>query len=110
MQIIDFETKEFTKSETTIKNLKKSIGLKEDATVQDVVDFYIKKYEITQTESGDVEKIIPLRYEIATKGYTSYKSVTIAKEISDQSIQEIEERNNEFSKKLSQELGIRGWA
>lgn len=94
---IDFETKEFTKSETTIKNLKKSIGLKEDATVQDVIDFYIKKYEITQTESGDVEKIIPLRYEIATKGYTSYKSVTIAKEISDQSIQEIEERNNEFS-------------
>jgi penicillin-binding protein 2 len=38
-----------------------------------------------------------LRYEIASRGYTSYKSVILAKEISENSMLEIEERNNEFS-------------
>ena len=46
---------------------------------------------------SDVAKIIAMRYEIASKGYSSFKSVTLAKEISNESMLEIEERNNELS-------------
>ena len=39
-----------------------------------------------------IAKIIVTRYEIASKGYSSFKSVTIAKDISEMSMLEIEEQ------------------
>ena len=94
---IDFETFEFNKSEEAAKVWKKSIGVDEDATVQDVIKFYIKKYEIKQIEMDDIRKIITLRYEIATKGYSSYRPVTLAKNISEKSMLRLEEQGNNLS-------------
>lgn len=94
---INFETLEFNKSEEAAKNWKKNIGIDEDATVGDVIKFYIKKYEIKQTEIEDISKIITLRYEIATKGYSSYRPVTLAKNISEESMLMIEEQGNNLS-------------
>ena len=87
----------FTKSDSSMKTWKISNKINEDATLEEVIDFYKQKYEITTDDMTEIKKIIPMRYEIASKGYTSYKSVTLAKEISVNSMLEIEERNNEFS-------------
>ncbi len=94
---IDFETMTFKKSEASANAWKKSNGFKEELSAKEIVDYYKKKYEIASDNIDDISKIIPLRYEIASKGYTSYKSVTLAKGISIESMHEIEERNNEFS-------------
>lgn len=94
---IDFENMTFLKNEASANTWKKNNGLKEELTAEEVVNYYKEKYEITSEDINEISKIIPLRYEIASKGYTSYKSVTLAKEISVESMLEIEERNNEFS-------------
>lgn len=94
---IDFEKLEFNKTEEAAKNWKKNIGVDEDSTVKDVIEFYIKKYEIKQTDLEDIRKIIPLRYEIATKGYSSYRPVTLAKNISEESMLMLEEQGNNLS-------------
>lgn len=94
---VDFEKMTFTKSDTAIKSWKTSSNISGDATVQEVIDFYKNKYEVENEDINDVKKILALRYEIATKGYSSFKSVTLAKEISSESMLEIEERGNELS-------------
>lgn len=94
---VDFTEMTFLKGEASINSWKKNNGMNENYTVSEVIEFYQKKYEIDSNDIEEVSKIIPLRYEIATKGYTSYKSVVLAKSISILSMLEIEERNNEFS-------------
>ena len=94
---IDFETFTFKKSEESAKKWKKSLKLDENASVEDVIEYYKKTYEIDQTEIEDIKKIIALRYEIATNGYSSYKPVTLAKNISEESMLMIDEQGNELS-------------
>lgn len=91
---IDFEEMKIKKSDEGAKSWKKSLGLSEDATIDDVINFYVKKYDISQTSIDDIKKIIPLRYEISNKGYSSYKPVTLAKNISEGSMLMIEEQSN----------------
>ena len=91
---IDFEEMKIKKSDEGSKSWKKSLGLSEDATIDDVINFYVKKYDISQTAINDIKKIIPLRYEISNKGYSSYKPVTLAKNISEESMLMIEEQSN----------------
>ena len=89
---IDFETMTFKKSEEAAKAWKKANKIDENATVQDVIDFYIEKYEIENEDITEIEKIMVMRYEIASKGYSSFKSVTLAKNVSKNSMLEIEEQ------------------
>ena len=93
---VDFETMTFTKSDEAAKRWKEGHKISGDASVEEVIEFYKNKYEIENTEISDVAKIIAMRYEIASKGYSSFKSVTLAKEISNESMLEIEERGNEL--------------
>ena len=93
---VDFETMTFTKSDEGAKRWKEGNKISGDASVEEVIEFYKNKYEIENTEISDVAKIIAMRYEIASKGYSSFKSVTLAKEISNESMLEIEERGNEL--------------
>ena len=90
---IDYETMTFTKSESSIKSWKKNNKIEEDATVEEVIEYFKKKYEIKTNEISEIGKIIALRHEISTNVYTSYKPVLLAKNISIESMMEIEERN-----------------
>ena len=94
---IDFEMMTFNKSEEGAKNWKVSNKMSGDASVDEVIEFYKKKYEIQYDDVNDVKKVIALRYEITSKGYSGFKSVVLAKEISQESMLEIEERGNELS-------------
>ena len=93
---VNFEDMTFNKSEENAKLWKKGLGLKEDASVEDVIDYYKKKYEIENDDIKDIEKILALRYEISTKGYSSYKPVTLAKNVSKESMLMIDELGNEL--------------
>ena len=94
---IDYETMTFTKSDSSIKSWKKNNKIDEDADVMEVISFFKDKYEIQHSEIDDVRKIIALRYELSTNVYTSYKPVILAKNISDESMLKIEERNASLS-------------
>ncbi len=93
---LDFETMTFTKSEEGAKTWKQSNKISGDASEYEVIEFFKKKYEIENEDMTEIQKIINMRYEIATKGYSSFKSVTLAKEISKESMLEIEECGNEL--------------
>lgn len=94
---IDFSKMVFTKGEESIREWKKEFGLPTNCSVQDAISYFQKRFEMEDEEEPFLARVIPLRYEISTKGYTSYKSVTLASDISESSMLEIEERNNEFS-------------
>lgn len=94
---IDFENMTFTKTEEAAKSWKKSNKIKEDASVEEVIEFFKNKYKILSEDKEVVQSLIGMRYEIASKGYSSFKSVTLAKDISSASMHEIEERGNELS-------------
>ena len=94
---IDFETMSFTKSESYMKSWKKNNKIEETADVEQVIDFYKEKYDILTENAEELSKIIGMRYEISSNGYSSYRAVTLAKNISYKSVIEIEEKNAELS-------------
>ncbi|MBO5141919.1 MAG: penicillin-binding protein 2 [Clostridia bacterium] len=94
---IDFELMEFTNSDSYMKTWKKNNKIDEDADVNSVIEFYKEKYDVENQDINEIKKIIAMRYEISSNGYSSYRAVTLAKNISYQSVLEIEEKNAELS-------------
>lgn len=83
--------------EKSQKAWKKANNINENATAEEVFNFFKDKYEITTESVEDARKILAIRYEISYKGYSSTKSIEIASNISKQSLLEISEKNSEFS-------------
>lgn len=91
------EKYEFTMtSEEAIAEWKKKYDISEKATAKDCVYRFRDKYEIDNTDMNDVLKIIAIRYEITTKGYSSTKSIKIAENISKMSAIQFNEKNSDF--------------
>ena len=76
---------------------KKANNIDENAGAEEAFNFFKKKYEISNENIEEVRKIMAIRYEISYKGYSNTKSIQIADNISEKSMLEINERNNEFS-------------
>lgn len=83
--------------EESQRRWKKANNINEDATAEEAFNYFKKKYEITADNVEDVRKILAIRYEISYKGYSSTKSIEIATNISRLSLEQIKERNTEFS-------------
>lgn len=83
--------------EESQKRWKKANNIDENATAEEAFNYFKNKYEITTENIEDARKILAIRYEISYKGYSSTKSIEIANNISNQSLNEIKERNSEFS-------------
>ena len=49
---IDFENMTFTKNENSIKTWKKNNGIEENATVEEVIEFYKEKYILPLTQEN----------------------------------------------------------
>lgn len=94
---INFEEMTFTQSEESAKLWKKEYQIDENASVIEVINFFKKKYKVEQEDMAEVARILALRYEIGTEGYSSFRSVTLARGISEASMHEIEERGSELS-------------
>lgn len=90
---IDVETLEFTKDENSIASWKKNNKIDENSDVYGTIEILKNKYKVEQEELQDILKIISMRYEISQNGYSSYRPVTLAKNISEKSMMEIKERS-----------------
>ena len=94
---INFDNLTYSKSEDSVSSWLKKNKFDENMTAEEVINALKEKYDVDYENIDDVKKVLPLRYELSTNVYTSYKPVTLAKNISEESRMELEERNNELS-------------
>lgn len=80
----------------SINKWKEKYKLAEDTNAKDCVEFFKDKYEITEENINNTLKIIAVRYEITTKGYSSTKAIKIAEDISKTSAIQFNEQNSKF--------------
>ncbi|HEY9060320.1 MAG TPA: penicillin-binding protein 2 [Pseudobacteroides sp.] len=67
------------------------------STPEGTFKFLRKKFEIDEKYSmEDAYKIMCMRYEMLIRGYTSLTSLSLAKDVSRETVAEIEERHQEF--------------
>ena len=85
----------YTDTERQIK-WKKSNKLNESLSAEEVFYEFKKRYEIQNDNIDEVRKIIAMRYQIASEGYSATKSVTIAQNISIESVHILNEQNDIF--------------
>lgn len=83
--------------EESQRKWKKANNIDENATAEEVFNYFKDKYEITEENIEDARKIIAIRYEISYQGYSNTKSIQIAENISRNTLLEIKERSSEFS-------------
>ena len=85
---------EFTeKDEESQKEWKKEYELDENFSAEQAFNALKEKYKITEDDVNTARKIMAIRYEISSKGYSSTRSVTIARDISNTSAVQIREQN-----------------
>ena len=65
-------------------------------TEEEVIKSFVKRYKISNEKWEDVRKILAIRYEITTKGYSSTKSLTISENVSKDVIAKISEKNSDY--------------
>ena len=87
---------EFTISEGTLTNWKKNNNIAENATAEEAFYSFKEKYKIENDDVTEVRKIIAIRYAIVKEGYSSTKSLTIAKDIPREAVAEFTESGDEF--------------
>ena len=87
---------EFTISGEELENWKEKNKIDKEATAEETFNKFKAKYQITNENVEDVRKIISIRYLIATTGYSATKSITIAEDVNDVVVAQINERNSEF--------------
>ena len=93
---IKVEPFEFTIEGESLEYWKSLNKLKEDATAEDCFNVLKEKYKIENENIQDARKIMQVRYEISSKGYSSTKTVEIAKNISRESMLQISEKSADF--------------
>ena len=84
-------------SQDAQKGWKTENDMDENYTAEQAFQALKQKYEITETDDAMARKIMAVRYEISRNGYSTTKSVTIAKDISNISAVQIREQNSMLS-------------
>lgn len=92
---IDYNKKFTIENDELIKWLN-DFKLDEKSNENDVISYFVKKYEISNENWEDIRKILAIRYEITTKGYSSTKSLEIATDVSREVVAQVSERNADF--------------
>lgn len=86
----------FTVSDEEAKVWKTQKKIDENKSAEECFYIFKEKYEIQEESIENSRKIMTLRYEIETQGYSSTKTVTLAKNISEATLHEISEQNAQF--------------
>lgn len=87
---------EFTISNETLTNWKKNNDIDEDFTAEEAFYKFKERYKIQNDDISEIRKIIAIRYAIVKEGYSSTKSLTIAKDINREAVAELTENGDEF--------------
>ena len=93
---INNEFTEFTVEGDALKKFLKNIKMSENSNPQEIKNQFIKKYDITTDDITKIRKIMAIRYEIISKGYSSIKSLSLAESVPREVVAQISERNTEF--------------
>ena len=88
--------KKYTIKGDELKKWLKNYKLAENTKEEDAIKYFIKKYKITNEDWNDIRKIIAIRYEITTKGYSSTKSLKLANNVSRKVVAQISEKNTDY--------------
>lgn len=88
--------KKFTISGDELKKWLTKYKLDANVKEQDAINYFIKKYKISSEKWEDIRKIIAIRYEITTKGYSNTKSLEIARNVSREVVAQISEKNSDY--------------
>lgn len=88
---------EFTiKDETKLKTWKAKYKLSDNVTAEEAFYYFKDKYQIDTNSIEDARKIMVIRYRISTEGYSSTRSISIADNLSEESINIFSEQNDLF--------------
>ena len=87
---------EFTISGDSLSNWKKNNDINAEVNAEETFYKFKDKYKIKNENISEVRKIIAIRYAIAKEGYSSTKSLTIAKDIPREAVAEFTESGDEF--------------
>ena len=80
-----------------IESWKKKYNIPIYSTAEECIEEFRRKYNIDEKNSiEDILKIIAIRYEITTNGYSTTKSIKIAQDISKESAIQFNEQNADF--------------
>ena len=93
---IKIEPFEFTISDEALQKWKKNYNIEEEMTAEQTFYKFRDKYKIENENIIEIRKIIAIRYAIIREGYSSTKSVTIAKDINREAVAEFSENADEF--------------
>lgn len=85
-------------SEEEEKKWKTEMNIPQEYDFKQTLDFYIKKYMLEEYSNDilDQIKIIEIKYEANLNAYSLFAGATIAKDISEKSVAQIEEKKNEL--------------
>ena len=93
---INKEGTEFTINGNKLNEWLIKYKLPEDTSPGEAMKSFMEKYDITEENLAIARKIISIRYEITTKGYSSTRSIGLAENVSREVVAQISERNAEF--------------
>ncbi len=84
-------------SEEELLNWKKKYKIPETASAQEAFYLFRDKYGIESEDVDEIRRILAIRYEISTKGYSATKSIEISKEISRNSAVQLQENGSKLT-------------
>ena len=88
----------FTISDETLSDWKEDNDFDENISAEEAFYKFKDKYEIENTDNvEEIRKILAIRYEISTKGYSSTKAITIAENIPREAVAEFSESSEKFA-------------
>lgn len=80
----------------TLSNWKEDFDLDENISAEEAFYKFKDKYSISNEDINEVRKIISIRYQITTQGYSSTKALTIAEEIPREAVAEFSENSDKY--------------
>ena len=80
----------------TLSNWKEDFDLDENISAEEAFYKFKDKYSISNEDINEVRKIISIRYQITTQGYSSTKALTIAENIPREAVAEFSENSDKY--------------
>ncbi len=87
---------QFTIADETLAKWKKNYDLEDTISAEEAFYKFKDKYDIQNTDIAEIRKIIAIRYEITTTGYSSTRALTIAEDIPREAVAEFSESSEKF--------------
>lgn len=84
-------------SEDALANWKQNYNIPDAASSEETFYLFRDKYNIKSEDINEIRRILAIRYEITTKGYSATRSLMISKNISRNSAIQLQENSNDLT-------------